>query len=277
MPETLTRLARRARSAAHDARTAGGRQALRREYAFEALGRFSSTVGVRTADGLIFVDTSDKTVGRSVYVNGQWDPDGLPHALEVAAHHGHEPRGVWVEVGANIGTTTLQAAKRFDRCIVVEPAPRNLELLRANIAANGHGDRVEVVAAVASAQAGSVRLGLSAKNHGDHRVSSDGIEVAAVRLDDVLDEHGVGEVGLMWIDTQGHEAQVLAGATRLLERPPVTVAEYWPPGLGDDAAALNDALSAWSTVIDLATDEVVQVADLTARYEHGQGDLLLLP
>ena len=35
----------------------------------------------------------------------------------------------------------------------------------------------------------------------------------------------------MWIDTQGHEARVLGGATRLLERAPPVVLEYSPSHL----------------------------------------------
>jgi FkbM family methyltransferase len=158
-----------------------------------------------------------------------------------------------VEVGANIGTTTLPVVLRHgaQRCISLEPAPANLALLRANLAANGVGpDLVRVVPVAASDNPGSVEFELSARNSGDHRVRRDErpaarepemygeskrpvITVPAGRLDDILAEQSVdpGDVGLVWIDTQGHEGHVLAGAPRLLSSTAPIIVEYWPYGL----------------------------------------------
>ena len=55
-----------------------------------------------------------------------------------------------------------------------------------------------------------------------------------VRSVDSLVAEGLIEparLGLVWIDVQGHEAHVLAGAQRLLEQGVPTVIEVWPYGL----------------------------------------------
>ena len=159
----------------------------------------------------------------------------------------------WVEVGANIGTTTLPVILRHgaQQCIALEPAGANLTLLRANLAANGVGPDVACVLPVAASDSpGAVEFELSSNNSGDHRVrrqekpATNGPEVyaerqrlvvtvPAARLDDILAEQNVelSDVGLVWIDTQGHEGHVLAGAPRLLASAAPIIMEYWPYGL----------------------------------------------
>jgi len=260
---------------------------LRRRYVFEALRSVVPVVGVETPAGLMFVSTRDRTVARYVYTSGAWDPDGLPDALRVALSHGYPGLAsrVFVEVGANIGTTTLQAARVASRCVVFEPEPRNLALLRANLAANELSDRVEVIAAAASATNGVSFLALSSVNDGGHRVDNRGeIEVPTLRLDDALADRGVApsDVGLLWMDTEGHEAQVLAGAPVLLASPPVTVLEYSPSLLRErgDLDLLNSLIrDRWHCVLDLHIRECVpeDLDIIEARYSEAATDLLLLP
>ena len=53
------------------------------------------------------------------------------------------------------------------------------------------------------------------------------------RLDDLLDEHGIAraDVGLLWMDVQGHEQHVLEGAPKLLAGNVPLGVELWPYGL----------------------------------------------
>ncbi len=287
MPTLTTRL----RGRLHEARialpTKQGRRELRRRYVFEVLRSVVPVVGVETPAGLMFVSTRDRTVARYVYMSGAWDPDGLPDALDVAISHGYAGLAgrVFVEVGANIGTTTLQAARIASRCVVFEPEPRNLALLRANVAANELSDRVEVIAAAASATNGVDFLALSSVNDGGHRVANRGeIEIPTLRLDDALADRGVApsDIGLLWMDTEGHEAQVLAGAPVLLASPPVTVLEYSPSLLRDrgDLDLLNSLIrEKWHCVLDLHKrgSDPEDLDIIEARYSEAATDLLLLP
>ena len=74
---------------------------------------------------------------------------------------------------------------------------------------------------------GPVTLEMSASNSGDHRVQyvvpdheelRSTVAADGVRLDDLIDQHRIhrGDIGLVWIDTQGHEGHVLDSAPKTL-------------------------------------------------------------
>ena len=87
-----------------------------------------------------------------------------------------------VDVGANIGTTTVNAlgGLAMRRAACFEPLPANLALLRQNLLLNGLLDRAEVVASALSDREGSTRLpGGAAKNPSDSRVRVGGSAGAA--------------------------------------------------------------------------------------------------
>jgi hypothetical protein len=114
------------------------------------------------------------------------------------------------------------------------------------------------------------------------------IKVQQVRLDDLLVELKVDvrDVGLVWIDTQGHEGHVLEGAKAVLRSQVPVVLEYWPYGL--QRAGGLDLLHSiiaenYSTVIDLSPPRTTtsdyraqDMNQVAAKYESGLTDLLLI-
>ena len=115
-----------------------------------------------------------------------------------------------------------------------------------NVTRNRLGEAIRCVNAALSATNGTAELELST-NSGYHRVRVAGplaseqyhehtrplIPVPLRRLDDLLYEHGIArsEVGLLWMDVQGHEQHVLEGAPKLLSGGVPLVVELWPYGL----------------------------------------------
>lgn len=204
--------------------------------------------------------TGDKAMGRGFFMKGR-----RPEMRVLAYVAGVLPRrvgDVFVDVGANIGTTTIPALVQhgFARAVAVEPEPGNVRLLKANLALNGLDDRVSVVAAGAGREAGTATMALSKVNVGGHRMIAAGeriLEEKAVRvpvlaLDD-MPEIPVGDVGLLWMDVQGLEGHVLAGASRLLARGVPLVFEFEPGGLRnvDGLDMLVDAVTgSYSHVYD---------------------------
>ena len=210
----------------------------RRSRDVRALQREGETV--RTNYGDLFVHSHDEIITPVLRAEHRM-PD-----VDIESLDSLELRGATViDVGANIGYTTLQLAHLVQpggRVIAVEPHPANLRLLRANLHRNGVGN-VSVVAAAAWREPGRVPLGECDENTGDHRVGAllderRVLTVPAVRLDDVVPADA--DVRFVLIDTQATEHVALQGASRLLARSrPVIFAEFWPAGVrvfGDDPA-----------------------------------------
>jgi FkbM family methyltransferase len=136
---------------------------------------------------------------------------------------------VVVDVGANVGdwTAGVLAVTSPLRLIALEPTPRLAEELRRRFA--DHRE-VEVVAAAAGPEDGTVRFNVTSHSHNSSvlrareemsDVLSGGIavvqtvEVPQVRLDTLL---AGTAVSLLKVDVQGYERAVLAGAGDVLRR-----------------------------------------------------------
>lgn len=238
------------------------------------------------------VSTADRDLGLRLFAKRRRrDAKTLRRALARLHAHGLDDAaraGAFLDVGANIGTACLVAlvTAGFRRAIALEPEPNNFALLRANAALNFLDDRLEPFQLAAAGSAGVIELALSKRSSGSHRareVSSGSkatIEVEAVTLDGLLDRVGIGpeDVGLVWIDVNGFDSQVLAGAERLLAaRVPVVVEVSGEP------APLPPLIHSYSRVADLRTKHpdlpAKTINDFIGRLrrEGIETDLLLLP
>ena len=98
----------------------------------------------------------DEEVTWSVYVGGDTTGDVREAVIRWMNRTGRitEGRRLVVEVGANIGTTSLPVARDHGcRVLAIEPVPENVELLERNIRANRLTDRIDCErVAVAGAQ-----------------------------------------------------------------------------------------------------------------------------
>ncbi len=245
----------RARSAARRARhgLAAALVGERGEF-FRFASRYTDVLGTG-ADGVaLVVPTYDHEMGLRLFRDARFGLEDMRTLVDLlAARLGRHPlRGLeMIEVGGNIGSTTLQALTALGaaRVHVLEPVPANVRLLRANLELNGLREQAVVHQVAASAEPGSLRLTLSPDNSGDNRVAPGAVDaildswephdrrevitVPAVTLDDLAATAGVdpGRVGMIWIDAQGHEPWILDGASSLLAAGVPLICEYWPAGL----------------------------------------------
>lgn len=200
-----------------------------RSLAWRVARRVSPVLVTRSKAGRFVVSTRDQVIGRGLFVDRNFDLAQMDRiiALLVAELGPGVLRRTFVDVGANIGTSTIAALLRhgFVRAVAIEPDARNAALLRRNVRLNRLGGRVAVHEAAASAAPGSASLSRSAFNHGDHRVVPGPGDVALITLDGLLDPQ---DEHLLWIDAQGHEGHVFAGARRLLEARTPIVVEFSP-------------------------------------------------
>lgn len=279
------------------AKTPHGRSTLLRSCLFDAIGRESPAVAVRVGDLWYFVPTKD-VLGKVTFLEGGFEQEVMVAAVGLLEDRlGRAPLAgrTFVDVGANIGTSTIPAVKMLGarHAVAIEPAAENCRLLRANIAANDLDGRVTVVQVALSDRAGEHQLEIGPDNSGDCRIrlTSDAgsigestwatERVSSATFDEVCGAQDIRmeDVGLVWMDTQGHEAHVLEGASSLLDSGVPVLAEYWPYGLRRAGALerLHAIVAAnYGAVIDvrasMESDRVVampasNIAALAERYD----------
>jgi len=142
-----------------------------------------------------------------------------------------KPAMTVIDVGANVGQMSLEFGElvgKRGRVIAIEPAAGNVRVLRKHIVANGLDDRIEVVeAACAETHGGSatfVVLGDDTNAVGSgHAIAARAtpelqahpVTVPRVSVDGLCAERNLVP-GVVKIDVEGAEIQVLEGAARTL-------------------------------------------------------------
>lgn len=209
-------------------------------------------VTLDTTNGRLTFDSRDKLIGKQLFMNGGYEIEHVERALGLLREGGHLPsagQGTVLDVGANIGMICIAMlrAGHFRRALAFEPGPDNYRLLAHNVAQNGLADRVTCLPVALSSAEGEMPLELSDYNSGDHRIRYSAragafdedrratITVRVKTLDGVLSELPpavVPDIGLVWMDIQGHEGRFFQGARGfLLSRPIAVVTEFWPYGI----------------------------------------------
>jgi FkbM family methyltransferase len=153
---------------------------------------------------LLWVDAHRTAASKVIYAN----PPDLPEML--VWRRALRDGGLFVDVGANVGSYAILAAELGAEVIAVEPAADTFGLLSENIALNGY--QVRAVQAAAGSHCGTARFtsGLDAGN----RLAVDGSAVTELITVDSL--VGDRRVRGMKVDVEGFEIDVLHGAARAL-------------------------------------------------------------
>jgi FkbM family methyltransferase len=131
----------------------------------------------------------------------------------------HTPEGgVFVDVGANVGTYAMVLARHVGasgKVIAIEPHPVTHARLAFNRAASGFA-QVIPVAAAAGASDGELMIETDGDNLGASHIvtgkaASNAIRVASLRLQRIFGDAGVDHVDALKIDVEGYEDRVLTG------------------------------------------------------------------
>lgn len=246
----------------------------RRLLAWHAMSASGATTLGFSRGGLDWtVPLKDPYISLGLFVDGGYQHEQL-HALvawleQRGASFGADK--VFVEIGANIGTTCLPLAKaRTCRVLAIEPLPANFALLRHNVSANGCLDRVTLVNAAIVREASVVRMATSSNigasfiaredNRADADITSDmDIECEGQRLDAILAAHHIRttDVVVVWADAQGCEPDVIATGAALWASGTPLWAEFEPATL-----ARQRGVDAFLTEAATHFDHFIDAADL---------------
>jgi FkbM family methyltransferase len=154
----------------------------------------------------------------------------------------HTPAGgVFVDVGANVGTYALALARHVGasgKVIAIEPHPVTHARLAFNRAASGF-TQVTLVAAAAGPSDGELMIETDGDNLGaSHivtgKISGNAIRVPSLRLQRILDNAGVTHVDALKIDVEGFEDRVLTG---FFEQAPQSL---WPRAIVIEHLSRNE-------------------------------------
>jgi FkbM family methyltransferase len=251
----------------------------------------------------------DRIISGALFIEGNFQRQEVRAVLGWMGRHQRlaAPRDVIIDIGANIGTSTIPFAQETDcRVLAIEPIPEVFALLCRNVADNRLSDRIVTIQTAVCATGGDrVRMILPSGNSGAGEVAHPNqpptfaghysirreMEVGATGLAKLLDLHGVApeRVAFVWSDTQGCEADVMetgpslwaAGVPLFAELDPKT----WRGSSGLEAilaaaAKYFSGFIAAETLIADADPEIRPVAELAAYCRAlgtGISDVLLLP
>jgi len=238
-------------------------------------------VKIRSRRGIEFVTPSiQEPVGFYLLINGVYEADALEFILDLL-----EPGGVFIDVGANIGSFTLPVARHLGasgRVIAIESSPKVFPYLRQNVALNAltnvsliqcaasENDRLE--APFYEAPIDNFGMGSLGAQFHDAPIS-----VMTRTLDSILEERQIERVNLIKVDVEGFEVAVFRGAEKLLtgDDSPIIIFEFcdWAeervPGgqIGDAQRLLEEwGYSIWR-LKDKMTGKLPLTQTMTTGYE----------
>jgi FkbM family methyltransferase len=213
----------------------------------------------------LHLDLADQTVARSLVTTGAWER----YETQVFAKAVRQDMVV-VDIGANIGQYTLEAARRVGTngtVFAFEPEPHNFELLCRNITANGYRNVVPVRKALSN-RCGTLRLAIDADNLGGHHFAGlsetdQVIDVETTSLDAFLRENPT-KIELIKIDAEGAELSILEGMSGALTANPdlIIFTEYMPRAIGafgGRPASFLETLAAAGFSLGIVEEETEQI------------------
>ena len=198
----------------------------RRRAAIGAMSSEDDLVLTFERDGFTWTVDSGDEIGMRLFSEGRHEGEQLDAVVSWlrAARPSHTFRTI-VDVGANVGTTSVRMARAGYKAIAVEPVPAAFKMLVSNVSANGLSDRVTCIQEAVSTDrsradiwvtrgSGQSELVVPGKRPAFSRWglrATGSVEVEGDGLTSILASRDVqcSEIALTWSDTQGNENAVI--------------------------------------------------------------------
>lgn len=176
-----------------------------------------------TPDGVRLVSMPANFSSMAMYLQSDRDPEIQAFIRTVVP-----PGGVFVDVGANVGTYTVRASQVVGprgRVIAIEAHPFTFGFLQRTIAMNGCTNVTALNTAVGD-DSRTARMKYARLNPGETHVGADGdTEIKMSSLDDCMAELGIAAIDYLKIDVEGYELFVLQGARRIIAASPAVIVQ----------------------------------------------------
>lgn len=169
----------------------------------------------------------DSYIGRTIAEQGVFEPDTTKLVQEFVKPGMHV-----LDIGANIGYYTLILARAVGPTGIVwafEPVTKYRDYLKWHVRENGFSSRVRIIPYGLSDKLTNCSISIedtSATLHwsGD-MLAPENERITLNSLDAIADELDIRRIDFIKIDVDGHEPQVLLGASKLLQQylPPISL------------------------------------------------------
>ena len=218
--------------------------------------KLRKSVTVSTKQGVFTVLLgAEESIGRTLYCRRSYELEWISKSMEFLRSIGQCPpkgEGTLVDSGANNGIICIGMlyTGEVEKAIAIEPEPHNFLLLQRNVRQNSLEHKVICLPYAASHRRRKIKLELSESNFGDHRIRESAdtrnaldlfresgrrtVTIESERLDNLLmnlPEDFTENVGVVWVDVQGHEGHVFMGAGSVIAKGVPVVSEIWPYGI----------------------------------------------
>lgn len=242
--------------------------------AFAAIDRFGH---------LILLHPRDRTITRAILRDGAWQHDVFEN-FESFVQTRTAGQICFVDIGANIGSHAIYALHSdiFDEVVAVEANPELAKILQGNMAMNDTGKKHSIFNVGAHSERGSLRFSYKHRNIGggsfrDVQGGDSETVVEVAPLVDILSDGGLipGRTRMaLWIDVEGHEADVLKGAAPIFEGSEVFICMEVTPGrLSSEEASFLEQL--FSRASDMRNALDLSPISFREVFERGrQADIL---
>lgn len=283
------------------------RAVLKKRLLLAGLNKFApqaSLIGLTDSDLTVLYHSNDRAISVYALALGNYHKKEIAETLQLAEGYGAKLGKIMIEVGANIGSTTVSAMKlnKLSKIIAFEPVPDNVRLIKANLALNGFDSSVIVEPFAISDHEGEEEMILSSHNLGDNRIKRNAVgagqglfnesewnktKVQTICLDSYCKQHNIDseEISIIWIDAQGFEGYILKGAEQLLSKKafPVLI-EFWPKALQESGCfdllceVVEKHFTAFHDVHSNEKRPVKDIRETASRLKNENfSDLLLIP
>jgi FkbM family methyltransferase len=158
-----------------------------------------------------------------IFVDGAYEKEWILQASQLIKDKS------FIDIGANIGIYSLSLYKTAKEVYAVEPERNNFERLNKIIKQNAIMNITSLKLALYSTDNHRVNLYTSSKDAGWHSLSinyeNKSQQVNTITLDTLISKQKIKNIGLIKIDVEGAEYEVLKGANKTLTRihPPVII------------------------------------------------------
>lgn len=159
----------------------------------------------------------DDFIGEKILLDGCFDIEEL-ECIQKNIFPKLRKNSVCLDIGANIGNHARFFSNHFTTVYAFEPHPRIFHLLSAN----SFGTNIKALHCGLSDKKDFLPIFEDKGNLGASRIVKDSVQseitYSVQRLDDLVGQVVVGDIGFIKIDVEGHEAQVIHGAEETLRR-----------------------------------------------------------